>query len=83
MHQRWVRDAQVPSLQLAFLYFALTSAVLNKLLSEQVDAIVVLPMHMSFWASMLQRLLIVDSHVLGFHKGLCKAWVQHGTILAF
>ncbi len=73
--QHWARDAQVPnapSLLWLFPPFPLIGAVVNKLLLEQVDAILVLPMHLKFWVPMLQRLPIVDSHVLGFHKGLYK-----------
>ena len=68
-------DAEVPNahnLMWIFAPFPLVDAVVNKLLLEQVDAILVLPMHLKLWVPMLQRLPIVDSHVLGFYQGLYK-----------
>lgn len=45
-------------------------AVLNKLLFEQVNAILILPSFMRYWVAMLKWLPIVASHRLSYHAAL-------------
>ena len=73
MHQHWALDATTdgsPGLLWLFPPFPLTGAVLSKLLVEQVNAILIVPKQVKFWVSMLNRLPIVSSYDMGYHKGL-------------
>jgi hypothetical protein len=50
--------------------FKLIGQVLQKLLDEQVTAILILPAWLFFWQGMLQRLPIADQQRVNYHKGL-------------
>ena len=45
-------------------------AVVNKLLSEQVDAILILPKFMRYWVPMLQQLPVLDGHECSWFGGM-------------
>ena len=50
--------------------FPLIGAVINKLLSEQVDAVLILPKFMRYWVPMLQQLPVVGEHELSWFDGM-------------
>ena len=73
MHQNWQRDARTPGSRgklWVFPPFHLIGAVLNKLLVEQVNAIVILPRFLRFWTAMLKRLPIVREMPIEYYSKL-------------
>jgi len=72
-YQNWQRDAcrhGLPGMIWVFLPFPLLGAVINKLLSEQVDAILISPKFMRYWVAMLWQLPIVNERELSWFDGM-------------
>lgn len=73
MYQNWARDAQVSNKQgvvWVFPPFHLIGPVLNKLVFEQVNAILILPSFMRYWVAMLHRFPVVAFHEMPYHANL-------------
>ena len=73
MYQNWQRDAcrhGLPGMLWVFPPFPLIGAVINKLLSEQLDAVLILPKFMRYWVPMLQQLPVLDGHECSWFGGM-------------
>ena len=73
MYQNWQQDARRHSragMVWVFPPCPLVDAVINKLLLEHVDAILILPRFMRYWAAMLGELPTVAVHELPYFAGL-------------
>ena len=73
MYQDWKRDAcsrGKPGMLWVFPPFPLAGAVINKLMFAKVDAILILPRFMRFWAAMLQQMPVFAEYELPYYSKL-------------